>query len=93
MTIIQTPTAPIISTEEERAKILTVIKEISNSLARIEGEREYIKDAYTKLKEEHKLPKKLAGKMVKVYHKQNFDEVVATEEQFQQLYVSVTQGA
>jgi hypothetical protein len=35
------------------------------------------------------LPKKLVAKMVKVYHKQNYDEEVATHEQFETLYETI----
>jgi hypothetical protein len=35
------------------------------------------------------LPKKLVAKLVRVYHKQNFDEEVAVNEQFENLYESV----
>jgi TRAP-type uncharacterized transport system substrate-binding protein len=35
------------------------------------------------------LPKKLVAKLIKVYHKQNFDEEVAVHEQFETLYETV----
>jgi hypothetical protein len=35
------------------------------------------------------LPKKLVSRMVNVYHKQNYDEEVATHEQFETLYETI----
>lgn len=75
---------------EERGKLLTAVKEVSNSLARAEGEKEFVRETQKKIAEELKLPKKMVAKLVKVYHKQNFDQEVAEQEQFQNLYLKIT---
>lgn len=78
-----------ISSETDRKKLLDAIKECSNSLTRMEGERDYIKEAVTQVAKDLQLPKRLVNKMVKVYHKQNYDEEVATHEQFETLYETI----
>jgi hypothetical protein len=50
-------------------------------MTRMEGERDYIKESTAAVAEDLQLPKKLVAKMVKVYHKQNYDEEVDTHEQ------------
>lgn len=78
-----------ISSEADRKKLLDAIKECSNSKTRIEGERDFIKEAVSKVCEDLKLPKNIVNRLVKVYHKQNYDEEVVTHEQFEQLYETI----
>lgn len=78
-----------ISNPADRKKLLDCLKECSNSLTRIGGERDYIKESTSDIAKQLQLPKRLVNKMVKVYHKQNYDEEVATQEQFEQLYETV----
>lgn len=78
-----------ISNEADRKKLLDVLKECSNALTRAEGERDFIKEAVSDVAKNLQLPKRLVAKMVKVYHKQNYDEEVATNEQFEQLYETI----
>ncbi len=82
----------VISSSEERARLLGIVKQISSSMSRVDAEREYIKESAKKIVDEFQLPAKVVGKLIKTYHKENFKEVVATEEQFQSLYVQVTGG-
>lgn len=77
-------------TDEERSRLVKALKETSNSLARAEGEREYVSESIKKISTDLKLPKKMVSKLVKVHHKQNFDEEVAEHEQFERLYKTVT---
>jgi hypothetical protein len=55
----------------------------------MEGEKDYIKESVSAIAKDLQLPKRLVSKMVKVYHKQNFDEEVATHEQFETLYETI----
>lgn len=72
--------------QEEKDRLLKAIKEMSNSLARAEGEREYVSEATKKISDDVKLSKKLVSKLVKVYHKQNFEEEIAIHNEFEDLY-------
>jgi hypothetical protein len=78
-----------ISAEADRKKLLDAIRECSNSMTRIEAEKDLIKEAVKVVCEDLKLPKRLVNRLVKVYHKQNYDEEVATHEQFEQLYETI----
>jgi hypothetical protein len=74
---------------EEKDRLMKAVKEMSNSLARMEGEREYVSEATKKISDDVKLSKKLVAQLVKVYHKQNFEEVVAINNEFEDLYKSI----
>lgn len=78
-----------ISAEADRKKLLDAIRECSNSMTRIDAEKDLIKEAVKVVCEDLKLPKRLVNRLVKVYHKQNYDEEVATHEQFEQLYETI----
>jgi hypothetical protein len=78
-----------ISNPADREKLFKVLQECSGSMTRMEGEKDYIKESVAAIAKDLQLPKKLVAKMVKVYHKQNYDEEVATHEQFEQLYETI----
>jgi hypothetical protein len=78
-----------ISNPADQEKLLKVLRECSGAMTRMEGERDYIKESVTEICNQLQLPKKLVTRMVKVYHKQNYDEEVATHEQFETLYETI----
>jgi hypothetical protein len=78
-----------ISSEADRKKLLDAMKECSNSMIRMEGEKDFIKEAIKEICDDLKLPKNIVNRLVKVYHKQNYDEEVAVHEQFEQLYETI----
>jgi hypothetical protein len=86
---VQQLTVNILSNEADRKKLLDVIKECSDSMTRAEAEGDFVKESITDIAKQLQLPKKLVARMVKVYHKQNYDEEVAVHEQFETLYESV----
>ena len=71
-------------------KVKKGLQEISDSLTRAEAERDYVKDAIKAIADENGLQKKIVAKMAKVYHKQNYSEVVTEAEEFQRMYEKVT---
>jgi len=73
----------------DRAKILGMLQEISNSLTRVESERDLIKEILDRLQDECEIPKKLGRKLAKVYHKRNFEEEVAQQNDFVEIYEKV----
>lgn len=75
--------------QPDREKLFKVIKECSDSMTRIDGEQDFIRESITETAKQMQLPKKLVAKLIKVYHKQNFDEEVAVHEQFETLYETV----
>ena len=81
-----------ISNPVDRKKIKDALMEISNSMTRIESERDLIKDIKADLSEEfgEQLTKKQIARMARVYHKQSFQEEVASHEEFESLYEEIT---
>lgn len=73
----------------DKAKVLGCLQEISNSMTRIEAERDLIKDILQKMQDECEIPKKLARKLARVYHKRNYEEEVAEQSDFQTIYENV----
>lgn len=78
-----------ITNPADKQKLLGVLKECSASKTRMEAERDLVKEAVGNISKELQLPKKIINKMVKVYHKQNFDEEVAVQDQFETLYQNI----
>lgn len=83
---------PSLNDEGQRNKLMEVLETCSDSLIRIQAEKDLIKEQVSAICEELQIPKKLVNKMVKVYYKQNFDEEVVTHEQFETLYEKVVKG-
>jgi len=78
------------SNPKDRKAIYDCMKEISNSMARIEAERDLIKTAINDICEEQNLSKKTFRRMAKVYHKQNFKQEIQEQEEFEKLYETIT---
>jgi archaellum component FlaC len=78
------------SSPEDRKKILGAIQEISNSLTRVEAERDLIKDILQDIEDKFELPKKYTRKVAKIYHKQNFKEVQEEQSELETIYETVT---
>lgn len=74
---------------DEKAQLSAALTETSKSLARAQGEKEYVRESIKKVSTDLKMPKKLVAKLVKVHFKQNFDEEVQNFEEFEHLYQSV----
>jgi hypothetical protein len=70
----------------DKAKVVGCLQEVSNSLTRIEAERDLIKEILQKMQDECEIPKKLSRKIAKVYHKRNYEEEVAQQNDFVDLY-------
>ena len=62
------------SSEEELGKIKQALKEVSNSMTRVEGEKSFQKEAIDDLSKTYNLPKQMLQKVVTAYHKQNIEE-------------------
>ncbi len=73
-----------------RKAIKKCMDELSASMARIDGERNFIKEAIDNICEEYEMSKKTFRKLAKVYHKQNFSKEVAEHEEFETMYEQLT---
>ena len=75
--------------ELDRDKLFKIIKECSDSMTRQDAEKDFVRESIAETSKNMQLPKRLVARLVKVYHKQNFDEEVAVHEQFETLYETV----
>lgn len=70
-------------TDKELETLKKGVKELSDVYTMQEAQRETAKSIIDELYEELKLPKKLIRKISKVFHKQNFSQVVAENQEFE----------
>ena len=75
--------------DPDKEKLFKVIKECSDSMTRQDAEKDFVRESIAETSKNMQLPKRLVARLVKVYHKQNFDEEVAVHEQFETLYETV----
>ena len=78
-----------ISNPEDQKKLLEIIKACSDSMTRAAAEKYLVKEAVGTISKELGIPKAIINKMVKVFFKQSYDEEVAIQEQFENLYQTV----
>lgn len=83
----------MISSPADRKKIKDALVEISNSMTRIEAERDLIKEIVKTVSEDFELPKKYVNKMARLYHKQNFYNEQQQNDELASLYETVVDGA
>lgn len=78
------------SSPADRKAIKGALEEISNSMTRIEAERDLIKEAIVNTCDSFNLNKKTFRRMARVYHKQNFSQEREEHEEFETLYETIT---
>jgi Zn-dependent M32 family carboxypeptidase len=79
-----------ISSPEDRKKIKDAVQEISNSMLRMEAERDLIKEIIKDVSDNHQIPRKIIAKIAKTFHKQNLTQEIADHEDFVEVYETVT---
>jgi Zn-dependent M32 family carboxypeptidase len=77
-------------TPEQKKDLQKAVQEISNSMTRMEAERDLIREIVKDQSQNLQIPKKIVSKIAKTYHKQNLAQEVADHEEFVELYESVT---
>lgn len=82
----------IISNPGDINAIKEELKEASKSMTRIESERELLKDIKSNLVTKFNIPRKLASKVIKIYHQQNYQEVLDEQEELEVLYESLVKS-
>lgn len=70
-------------------KVRDAIVEISNSMTRMDAERDLVKEIVNKIHEEELLDKRVIRKMARVYHKQNFAEESTINEEFETTFKNI----
>jgi hypothetical protein len=76
----------MISNAEERKKVANAIKEISDSMTRIDAEKELIKDIVQVTSENHEIQKKHVSKLATIYHKHTLADFIYDFEEVGGLY-------
>jgi hypothetical protein len=74
----------------DREKLLNSIKEMSNSMTRVDAEKDYQKDVIDKVNDELGLEKKYVRKLANMYHRQNYSTVQTEFDELQELYEAIT---
>ena len=82
--------AGIPSSPTDRKAIRDCMSELSASMTRTEGEREFQREAIKELCDNLELSKKTFRRMAKVYHKQNFTKEIEEHEEFETMYETIT---
>lgn len=80
------------SSPDDIKSIQNAVKEASNSMFRIQSERDLIKDIANTMKDEHNLPASDFKKMVRTYHKAEYQKRVEQNESFNELYEGIMGG-
>lgn len=73
------------SSPADRKHIMDVMNEISASKTRVEGERDFQKDAIGELYSKFKIPKRLLNRFAKAHHRAAFSEELAIDSDFETL--------
>jgi hypothetical protein len=79
-----------LSNPADRKAVYDALVEISNSMTRMEAERDLIKETLNMVKDKYELPQKYTRTLAKIYHKQNFQEVKSEQSEVEDLYESLT---
>ena len=79
----------IISSPEDRKAIEGMVRELSNSMLRVDSERELQKEILDKSKEELGMKKNVMKKIANLYHRQEFDKAVTEANELESLYEEI----
>lgn len=80
----------MISNPADREKLFKGLQEISNSMTRVEAEKDFQKDAVARIANEVDIDKKMIRKLANVYHKQNKTQMQQEQEELFELYDAIT---
>lgn len=77
--------------EIQLRSIRDALSEISNEMTIIDSHKESIKDVMDVIFDNFKIPKKVIRRMAKTHHKQSFQEEVTEDNEFEALYLGMTE--
>lgn len=77
--------------ENQLKSIRDALSEMSNEMSIIDSHKEAIKDVVDALYDNFKIPKKVIRRMAKTHHKQSFQEEVTEDNEFEALYLGMTE--
>lgn len=73
----------------DKDKLKGTIKELNDSMTRVAAEKEFQKEAITKICDELGLDKKLVRRMAKVYFRANFNDEIEENKTFEDFYTII----
>lgn len=79
----------MISSPADRKRIKDAMQEISDSMTRMDAEKDLIKEIIKDLNDQFKISKRILSKMARTYHKQNFHNEQQLNDEFESLYTEV----
>lgn len=71
---------------EDRKRLVGAMKEISDSMTRVDAEKDFQKEAIDSVSEDLGLEKKYIRKLATIYHKQNMTQFKQENEEVETLY-------
>ena len=80
---------PTVVTEDHRKQIQAALSEMSNSMTRVEAEKDHMKAIAEKILEDCMVPKKDFNKLARIYHASNLAQEAAKSEEFMQFAEAV----
>lgn len=73
-----------------KKEIKSLVGEVSGAMTRIEGEKDFIREAIKDFAEKHEeIDKKILNKICRAYHKQNFHASKQDSSEFIDTYIEV----
>jgi len=79
----------MLTNPKDKEKLTNAIKEMSNSMTRIDAEKDLQKDIIEKAADDTGVDKKYIKKLSAIYHKQTFTQVQTEREELEDLYESL----
>ena len=76
-------------TAQQKVALKSCLQEISNSLTRMEAERDNIKESVARMATEFELNKRLSRKLARVFHKRNLEEEQAEQQEMADTYEAI----
>lgn len=77
-------------TPQQKAAIKNCLQDISNSMTRMEAERECIREIVNRCATEFEMNKRITRKLARIWHQRNIEEVRAEQEEINSTYELLT---
>lgn len=75
--------------EEQLKRLMGALKDMSDSMLRVEAERSLQKEVKNDVCDELDINKKVFMRLARTYHKQNYSEEVEINSQFEKIYENI----
>jgi archaellum component FlaC len=79
----------MISSPEDRKKLKQAIEEISNSMTRVEAEKDFQKEAIANICDKIEIDKKYVKKLATIYHRNTISQVKTETSDIEALYTEI----